>query len=284
MLTAPGAGDSETLTGCIALRGANVSAVLVGDVDDAVREEAALTATVPTTAAMFQLRAARTPAGAVDATSIRLRDAGGAPPELAATGDLARCAAPVTCADLGLAMPLPRRRHDPSNDPARLQAPDRPHSFSLSASSPNPGTGPTAASTREWPRSSPTASSPGATKERREGQVTLVLTAPGPGDSETLTGCLALRGASLAAVLVGDVDDQTREEAALSVTVPATGAMFGLRAVRAPAGSVDATSIRLSDAGGAPPELAATGDLLRCAVPVTCADLGLSMPFAPENP
>lgn len=114
------------------------------------------------------------------------------------------------------------------------------------------------------------------------GRVRVILEAPeGGSDAETMTGCLQLDlAATTLATVVGDVEDEAREAAQLTVTPTNGRPPFRLRAVRQPAGQSNAVTLDLSDEGGAP--FVSANGLPRCTE--TCADLGLNMPFMPGGP
>ncbi len=122
----------------------------------------------------------------------------------------------------------------------------------------------------------------GATTDPAGGQVTVILDAPdGTEDAETMTGCLQLQiGPAVLATLVGDVEDDARADALLTVTPTNGRPPFNLRAVRQPADQTNAVTLDLSDEGGAP--FSSANGLARCAM--TCADLGLPMAFMPGAP
>lgn len=112
------------------------------------------------------------------------------------------------------------------------------------------------------------------------GSLILIFEDPGPMDNLTLTGCMQLSigpGTTLA-TLAGMVQER-REEAVLTV-MPTNGRpAFTVTAVRDPAGEVNATTMDVSDTGGAP--FNAANDLPRCSPVRDCASLGISQPFMP---
>jgi len=115
------------------------------------------------------------------------------------------------------------------------------------------------------------------------GRITVVLEPPADTqDTLTLNGCIRTEiepQPPAFATFAGSVQE-VREEA-LVTTMPTGGApQFTLRIVREPAGAVDATEIDVTNAGGAPFQLAA--DLPRCNPQVSCAALVVAMRPAPE--
>ncbi len=108
------------------------------------------------------------------------------------------------------------------------------------------------------------------------GTLTIVLEEVDPNDQLTLAGCFeaALMLGKVQASLAGSVQDN-RLQAKLTA-MPVGGAPpFSLLAVRQPADNTAATSLDLSNDGGAPFNMAA--GLVRCTK--TCADLGIAVPF-----
>ncbi len=114
------------------------------------------------------------------------------------------------------------------------------------------------------------------------GQVRVILDAPDGGDdAETMTGCLQIQiGPTTLATVVGDVVDEARETSLLTATPTNGRPQFTLRAVRQPAGQVNAVTLDLAEEAGAP--FVSANALPRCTQ--TCAGLGLPMAFMPGGP
>jgi hypothetical protein len=109
----------------------------------------------------------------------------------------------------------------------------------------------------------------------------LVLEAPGPPDSLTLTGCVLVGiGPTTLATLAGSVQD-VREEAVLTAMPTSGRPSFVVKVVRDPAGALIATSVDVSDQQGAP--FVSANDLVRCDPVQTCESLGISLPFMPSG-
>jgi hypothetical protein len=111
------------------------------------------------------------------------------------------------------------------------------------------------------------------------GADTLIIVLEDPEATGTLGGCLrwspgtgSLQEGTLSASV--DADDSTLADATVMATPD-----FSVLVKRAPAGSVVATTVNVTDDGGAP--FTRADNLSSCTM--TCADLGFRMPFLPAG-
>ena len=113
------------------------------------------------------------------------------------------------------------------------------------------------------------------------GEVTVILEASAE-DNLMLSGCLRLEptvGVPGTGTLAGMVLDE-RQQARVTVTSTSSALpTFTLLVRRSPDGDVVATTVNLTNDGGAP--FTSANNLARCGNPVpTCATLSMSMPFS----
>jgi hypothetical protein len=111
------------------------------------------------------------------------------------------------------------------------------------------------------------------------GEVIIVLEAKAE-DRYLLGGCIQLMPGTTTVTngtLAGEIRE-ARHQAGVTVT-PTSGAMFTLLVERNPAGEVNATTLTLTDEGGAP--FASAANLQICQT--TCPMLSTRMPFRPEG-
>ncbi|MGH9464525.1 MAG: hypothetical protein ACRD0X_02695, partial [Thermoanaerobaculia bacterium] len=107
------------------------------------------------------------------------------------------------------------------------------------------------------------------------GRLRLVFEAPSATDYRALSGCVEMTiGPTTLATVTGLVQEDPRAEAGLLVTPTSGRPFFGLKVVREPSTAVAATNLDVSEQEGDGAPFVAANDLLRCAAPVTCADLG----------
>jgi hypothetical protein len=110
------------------------------------------------------------------------------------------------------------------------------------------------------------------------GDVTVILEARTE-DKFMLGGCVRLAppiGSAVTGTLAGMVLDE-RQEARVTVTPTSGEPPFTLLVHRSPDGDVVATTVNLTDAGGAP--FTSANNLPACVPVLTCASLSISMPF-----
>lgn len=126
----------------------------------------------------------------------------------------------------------------------------------------------------------------GPTTAPAGGRVRVILYPVDPANyCPRLDGCMQYRvglGETVLAALSGHVRSEPTNESDLIGAVPGTTSSFNVLAARQPPGESAAMTMDLWDEGGAP--FTSALGLARCAAPVTCADLGLRMPFGPETP
>lgn len=111
------------------------------------------------------------------------------------------------------------------------------------------------------------------------GKLRLVLEQVGSGNSVMISGCLE-SSVGLAAIS-GAIEEDDSQRARFSAMPTGGGGAFTFRVIRQPAGNVIPTSIDVENVNLSPFNSAL--GLPRCAPAetVTCADLGVTLPFAP---
>ena len=110
------------------------------------------------------------------------------------------------------------------------------------------------------------------------GKVRVIIDRPGGGD--TLSGCI--ESGSVLATLTGAVEPDNRQQARFTA-VANTGGSFSFRAIRQPAGELQATALDLEDINLSPFRLATGLPVCSPGEVVTCEELFMAVPFLPSG-